>query len=119
MTFYSRLQAELKAQIGNQEFVNRICQTQDAYNTIVNELYPNKKSIPGPKKLRFFVSVCEILSQRLVLKDVDISDQAVCAKLLQDRLNSIVSNPIVLGSMPNQFTEWKRRLEEYVDEDAV
>ena len=116
MTFYSGVQAELKAQIADQGFANRVCQTTAATNTIVNEIYPNRATISGPKKMRYFVTVCEILSQRLLLKDVNIEDQIVCAKLLQDRCNKVASDPMVLATIPDQIAEWRQCLERFSDE---
>ena len=106
LKFYSAVQAELKAQFGDQSFVNRVCQTDAATKQIMEDYYPNRAKIPGPKKMRHFVVVCEVLTQRLELKDLEETDLSACAKLLRDRYHKVTSNPHVLASIPNQVAHW-------------
>ncbi len=111
MVFFSGVQAELKAQHPDQDFVNRVCQTDASKNLILAEFFPNQDIIAGPKKMKYFVVVCEVLSQRLALGDVSANDQLLCAKLLQDRYNKLVSDPQILATVINSAAKWRDQIE--------
>ena len=118
MIFYSAIQAELKAQYPDQEFVNRASQTDEAQHAILVELYSHRKQI-RPKKMKYFIICCEALSQRLAYKDLSEEDLVIAAKLLQDRYNKVISNPAVLAQIPSQMAEWRLRLEDFVNQTAA
>lgn len=111
MIFYSGVQAELKAQINNQDFVNLVCQTNHSKGLIVEEMFPNRRTIPGPKKMRYFIVVCEVLSQKLLLKDIGLKEQKICAELLSDRISKLNSDPFISDIYKAKIDKWKKSIE--------
>ena len=107
--------AELKAQIDDQEFVNRVCYVNLAG---VLDLYERRAEVPIVPRLRYFFIVCEILSHRLIFEDVSDGDCASCAALLTDRLHKLDNSGQLTDELRHLKNVWQARIDEWIDGDV-
>ena len=88
--YLARVQAELKAQYNDQEFVDLICQlpsNQEKLHHLHKHAYYRKEKIAP------FMAVCFVLSESLESSVLPHDKKTICAELLGQRLQKISTDP--------------------------
>lgn len=108
--YLAKIQAELKAQYGDQAFVNKVCQLPEnleQLRVLCEQAYYRKDRIAP------FLNVCHILGESMSSKSLSEGDREICASLLAQRLQKASSDPqfrlrhiIIFGDLEDKIREW-------------
>lgn len=108
--FIAKVQAELKAQYDDQDFVNRICQiptNMEALATIKDSAYFRKEKVAP------FLAVCHVLGESMYSEDLAQEERTICASLLAQRLEKVDGDPhfrmihlMVFGDLEEKIMQW-------------
>lgn len=108
--FVARVQAELKAQYDDQEFVNLICQHPANLETLadIEQHAYYKKTTISP-----FLATCQILGGSLDLADIAFEKRLICCELLSQRLAKARRDPhfrlqhiMIFGALEEKLLAW-------------
>ncbi len=110
--FIAKVQAEIMAQCGNQELVNKICQ----YPEIIEELdvirrtsyYRKDKNAP-------FLTACYVLGSALDVYYFDDDLKKKCLYLLISRLNKARENPHFSQRHFHIFSDLEEKADSYIE----
>lgn len=108
--FFAGVQAELKSQYDDQQFINRVCQTDCAIKIIEGYWYQKRGDI-YPTTMKYFIVCCDILSGRLKERDLPIKDLHTCADLLKTRLMQIAMSGTTQFTQKSRIIVWQQELE--------
>lgn len=108
--YVAKVQAELKAQYGDQDFVNRVCQLPENLKQLIvlreQAYYKNDRVAP-------FMNVCHILGESMNSKSLPEADRQICASLLSQRLQKASSDPqfwlrhvMIFSGLEEKLGEW-------------
>ncbi len=108
--FVARVQAELKAQYDDQQFVNYICQLPtniEQLNVLREHAYYRKDRIAP------FLAVCHILHESLLVTDLPVETKKICAALLAQRLQKAAGDRLfhlrhimIFGELEQKLSAW-------------
>lgn len=108
--FLAKVQAELKAQYADQQFVNLICQLPsniDQLNVLREHAYYRNDRIAP------FLAVCHILHESLLVDELPPEVKNICAALLAQRLQKASADPqfrlrhiMIFGELEQKLSEW-------------
>lgn len=110
--FVAKVQAELKAQHNNQQFVNTVCgqpSNIEKLNTLREHAYYRGDRIAP------FLATCEVLRSSLRLAELPKDVRQICASLLAQRLQKAATNPSfrlrhisLFGDLEEDLSQWAR-----------
>ena len=108
--YFAKIQAELKAQYNDQDFVNRVCQLP----SIMEQLGEIRtKAYYKGKKIAPFLNVCFVLGEAMESDLLTQEDRAICVGLLAQRLEKASSDPhfrlrhiMIFGDLENKVSNW-------------
>ncbi len=108
--YLAKIQAELKAQYDDQQFVNLICQLSsnvEQLNVLREHAYYRKDRIAP------FLAVCHILHESLLVDDLPLEVKKICAALLAQRLQKASTDPqfrlrhiMIFGELEQKLSAW-------------
>lgn len=108
----AKVQAELKAQQKDLQFVNEICQlpsSREALRELRQYAYYRKdKEAP-------FLAVCHILAESLESAELNIEMKFVCCTLLVGRLQKASTDPHLQSKHCFIFNELERKFESWIE----
>lgn len=111
--FGAGVMAELKAQLHDQEFVQRVCLGGGDRGSYSQRLEPWADRTAGIRQsnVRFLVAACGVLGDRLVNEDMSPDDLEICARLLSDRCSRIFGSHELLSICEGSVAVWMAELQ--------
>lgn len=111
--FFAKIQAELKAQYNDQEFVNRVCQLPPTMRLITDS---REHAYFEGTKIAPFLYVLILLGEAVNSELLREEDRNLSASLLADRLSKANSNPAfqlahisVIHEAEKRLSQWDQR----------
>lgn len=108
--FVAKVQAELKAQYDDQQFVDSVCQLPTNFeqlDVIRQHAYYRKDSIAP------FLAACHILYESLISAGLSLDTKKICAALLAQRLQKAAGDPqfrlrhiMIFGDLEQKLSDW-------------
>lgn len=114
--FFAKIQAELKAQYNDQQFVNRVCQLPPTVKLILDSR--NKSYFKGTK-IEPFLWCLIVLGEASTSNLLSSENRNLSASLLADRLTKSNSNPSfriehsdIISQAEAQLSNWKSTIKQ-------
>src|SRR5690606_3793542 len=106
----AKVQAEIKAQHDDQDFVNRLCQLPEhieQLDSLRQQAYYRKYPIAP------FLNACHVLGEGIDSQSLSENDRKLCAFLLAQRLQKVSSDPsfrmrhiMIFGNLEEKLNQW-------------